>query len=214
MIYFFLIVLLRSEYGPNFELCLPWITQHCPEALSPAVLADMLGDATIEDEEGEGGEKKKKSKRGNPGPKKKAAVETKIVISRVQRQKRKYITTVVGLDTVPELKLKDAAKVFGKKFSSGASVSDTAAGGKEIVIQGDVCFELPPLLISEFKVYAHNYACILFVLTVMLMFRYRSILRPYFSLTMTAREPCALMHRYCIQLLGPMSYVTVSGWFI
>ena len=151
--HFVLICVLFSEYGPNFDLCLPWITEHCPEALSPAVLADMLGDATLEDEDGEGGEKKKKTKRGNPGPKKKAVVETRIVISRVQRQKRKYITTVVGLDTVPDLKLKDAAKIFGKKFSSGASVSDTASGGKEIVIQGDVCFELPTLLISEFKVF-------------------------------------------------------------
>jgi density-regulated protein DRP1 len=79
-------------------------------------------------------------------------VESRIVISRVQRQKRKYVTVIVGLDTVPDLKLKDAVKVFGKKFSSGSSLSESASGVKEVVIQGDVGFELPQLLISEFKV--------------------------------------------------------------
>jgi len=79
-------------------------------------------------------------------------METKVVISRVQRQKRKFVTVVAGLDSVPDLKIKDAARVFGKKFSSGASVGESATGAREIVIQGDVSFDLPPLLISEFKV--------------------------------------------------------------
>lgn len=48
-------------------------------------------------------------------------LETKIVIARIQRQKRKFVTAVAGLDTVPDLKIKDAARVFGKKFSSGIS---------------------------------------------------------------------------------------------
>ena len=34
-------------------------------------------------------------------PKKVVVVEVKIIIARVQRQKRKFVTTVVGLDTVP-----------------------------------------------------------------------------------------------------------------
>jgi len=50
------------------------------------------------------------------------------------------------------LKIKDAAKAFGKKFSSGASIGDTPTGGKEVVIQGDVLLDLPLLLINEFKV--------------------------------------------------------------
>ena len=59
---------------------------------------------------------------------------------------------VGGLESVPDLKIKDAAKVFGKKFSSGASINETQTGEKEVVIQGDLSFDLPPLLISEFKV--------------------------------------------------------------
>lgn len=62
------------------------------------------------------------------------------------------LTTVVGLETVPDLKVKDAAKVFGKKFSSGTSVGETATGQKEVIIQGDVIMQLPDILIKEFKV--------------------------------------------------------------
>lgn len=86
-------------------------------------------------------------------PRKKAAApDVYVVVSRAQRQKKKYITTITGLDTVADLKIKDVSKACGKKFSSGASIGETATGTKEVVIQGDVYFEVPPLLISEFKV--------------------------------------------------------------
>jgi len=143
------------EYGPTYDQCLPWILQHCPELLSAEVLAKATGKTETEDgdEKEGGGEEKKKKKRGGASvPKKAAVVETKVYIARVQRQKRKFVTSVVGLDTVPDLKLKDAARVFGRKFSSGASIGDTATGAKEIVIQGDVSFELPSLLVTEFKI--------------------------------------------------------------
>lgn len=83
-------------------------------------------------------------------------LDTKVFISRVQRQKRKYVTVIGGLDSVPDLKIKDATKVFGKKFSSGASVNEGPTGQKEVVIQGDVAFDLPALLMSEFKVPASS----------------------------------------------------------
>ncbi len=79
-------------------------------------------------------------------------LDTKVVISKVQRQKRKYVTVVAGLESVPDLKIKDAARVFGRNFSSGTSVNESATGQKEVVIQGDVSFEVPQLLINEFKV--------------------------------------------------------------
>ena len=103
----------------------------------------------IAHEKGDG----KKKKRGGVGvPRKKAAaIEVKVIVSRVQRQKRKYVTVITGLETVADLKIKDAARACGKKFASGASVGDTPTGDKEVVIQGDVYFEVAPLLISEFK---------------------------------------------------------------
>ena len=62
------------------------------------------------------------------------AVEMRVVIAKIQRQKRKFVTAVAGLETVPGLKIKDAAKLFGKKFSSGASVQESASGAKEVHI--------------------------------------------------------------------------------
>ena len=48
---------------------------------------------------------------------------------------------------------------------TGSSVSESATGAKEVVIQGDVMFELPALLMSEFKVWITilvKYLCVLF----------------------------------------------------
>jgi density-regulated protein len=79
------------------------------------------------------GDEKKKKKRSGPKLKKVVEVETKVVLTKVQRQKRKYVTVVAGLETVPNLKIKDAAKVFGKKFSSGASINEGPTGVKEVL---------------------------------------------------------------------------------
>lgn len=57
------------------------------------------------------------------------------------------------------MRLKDVSKVLGKAFACGASVSDTASGGKEIVIQGDVLDTLPSLLTDTYKVSFVTYAC-------------------------------------------------------
>jgi density-regulated protein DRP1 len=153
------------EYGQLFEECLPWILKNCKTALSPDVLSKLMEKASLEAIGDQDGiekiekEEKKKSKKGNAGPKKKAALgECCVVISRIQRQKKKFVTSVRGLETVPDLKIKDAAKIFGKKFSSGASISDIPGSkDKEVTIQGDVSFDLPALLMSDsFKIAASS----------------------------------------------------------
>jgi len=112
-------------YGQRYEECKAWRS-----GLDEDTLSSLLGCASLESTAGGG-------KKGGIGPKKKAvsSVACKVIIVREQRQKRKYITSIIGLDTVPDLKVKDAAKSFGKKFSSGCSVSETATGAKEVVIQ-------------------------------------------------------------------------------
>ena len=62
---------------------------------------------------------------------------SKITIKRVERNKRKYVTEISGLEAFG-LDLKKVAKEFGKKFATGSSVTKTAAGGEEITVQGDV----------------------------------------------------------------------------
>lgn len=66
---------------------------------------------------------------------------SKVLIKRVERNKRKYVTAVSGLEA-HGLDLKKVAKDFGKKFATGSSVTKTASGGEEIVVQGDVSDEI------------------------------------------------------------------------
>ena len=62
---------------------------------------------------------------------------SKVYIKRVERNKRKFVTEVSGLEHFG-LDLKKTAKEFGKKFATGSSVTKTASGGEEITVQGDV----------------------------------------------------------------------------
>lgn len=64
-----------------------------------------------------------------------------VLIKRVERNKRKYVTVVSGLEQ-HGLSLKEVAKALGKKFATGSSVTKTAAGGEEITVQGDVSDDL------------------------------------------------------------------------
>lgn len=66
---------------------------------------------------------------------------SKVLIKRVERNKRKYVTAVSGLEA-HGLDLKKVAKDFGKRFATGSSVTKTASGGEEIVVQGDVSDEI------------------------------------------------------------------------
>jgi len=137
-------------FGPNFEKCVPWILENMMEVLDEEVLTRLLGEATLEDAEDD---KKKKKKSGIKKKAAAGAVEMKVVIARVQRQKRKFVTVVSGLDTVPNLKMKDASKALGKKYASGASINESANGkSKEVVIQGDVASVIAGFIATEFNV--------------------------------------------------------------
>ncbi|MCJ1393603.1 Translation machinery-associated protein 22 [Xylographa bjoerkii] len=77
---------------------------------------------------------------------KKAA--SKILIKRVERNKRKYVTAVSGLEAFG-LDLKKVSKDFGKKFATGSSVTKVAGGtGEEIVVQGDLSDEIWEMLVE------------------------------------------------------------------
>merc|ERR1712070_907567 len=74
-----------------------------------------------------------------------------VTIIKQMRAKRKYVTCVYGLESCG-IKLKDATKACGKKFSCGSSVSETPAGDKVVIIQGDVILDLPEFLSSKMGV--------------------------------------------------------------
>lgn len=57
-----------------------------------------------------------------------------LLIERATRNKRKCITSVIGLDLFG-VKLADASKKFGKKFACGASVTKDASNKEQIDVQ-------------------------------------------------------------------------------
>ena len=78
--------------------------------------------------------------------------DTRVIIQVAKRTKRKAVTTVIGMDTVPGLKLKEASKAFSKRFAGSSSVKDAPGGKKEIIIQGDHMDAVAQMVVDKFKV--------------------------------------------------------------
>merc|ERR1712194_977077 len=105
-------------------------------------LAENMGELEVSDS----GKKRR-------GIKAKKAVknETRVLIQKVLRNKRKATTVVVGMDSVEGVKLKDVSKAFSKKFAGSSSVKD-GPKGKEIIIQGDHMEDVAEMIVNKFKV--------------------------------------------------------------
>ncbi|KAN0008983.1 hypothetical protein ACTFIU_008870 [Dictyostelium citrinum] len=94
-----------------------------------------------------GSEEKEKEKVS----KKKKEVKPQIIIEVNQRNKRKHVTKITGLELYG-IKLSDAAKVMAKKFSCGCSVvkSTSNPNSEDIDIQGDFGEEVVDLIEEKY----------------------------------------------------------------
>jgi len=151
------------EFGPNFEKCKPWLLENCPELYPALSQKPEIGD--VDEKESE--EKSGSSKRGGkgivkpekadgeplimPGGKVKKPEKPKIHISRIQRNKKKHVTVVIGMEKFG-IKLSDASKVFAKKFSCGSSVVKGTNGEDEIDVQGDIIDDMIDFLEEKFNI--------------------------------------------------------------
>lgn len=79
------------------------------------------------------------------GPKAKKQAERKLEVFRSNRGKKKFVTVIVGMGTFG-VDLKEASKLFSKKFACSSSVT----GIDEIVVQGDVKDELIEFIPEKF----------------------------------------------------------------
>jgi density-regulated protein DRP1 len=85
---------------------------------------------------------------------------SKVLIKRIERNKRKYVTAVQGLEAFG-LDIKKVAKDFGKKFATGSSVTKVPGGGEEITVQGDVSDDIFDYVVENYKdVPEDNLECI------------------------------------------------------
>eukprot|EP01114_Cavostelium_apophysatum_P022397 TRINITY_DN808_c0_g1_i1.p1 TRINITY_DN808_c0_g1~~TRINITY_DN808_c0_g1_i1.p1 ORF type:complete len:208 (+),score=51.80 TRINITY_DN808_c0_g1_i1:26-625(+) len=152
------------EFGPNFEKCKPWLMKNCP-GLYPNLEEEEKLKAEGGEDKAEGEKEGKSSKRGGkglvkpdkegdvqlPGGKVKKQEKPMVRLSRVQRNKKKHITVVMGLEKFG-IKLTDASKVFAKRFSCGSAVIKMDAGGEEIDVQGDVLDDMIDFLEEKWQI--------------------------------------------------------------
>jgi translation initiation factor 1 (eIF-1/SUI1) len=77
------------------------------------------GEKDVGSAEEEATEKKPRKHKGAAALKTAKVYDTRVIIARIQRQKRKFVTAIAGLETVPDLRLKDATKVLdnGRSFN-------------------------------------------------------------------------------------------------
>lgn len=85
--------------------------------------------------------------------------QAQVLIKRVERNKRKFVTAVSGLEA-HGMDLKKVAKEWGKKFATGSSVTKTASGGEEVVVQGDNSDEIFDWVVDVAGVPEDNVECI------------------------------------------------------
>jgi len=78
----------------------------------------------------------------------KKRLASQVTIKRIERNKRKHVTSIHGLEAFG-VDLKKAAKQFSSKFATGSSVTKNLQGQDEIVVQGDVSDEIVEMIEAE-----------------------------------------------------------------
>ncbi|KAL2118950.1 hypothetical protein VTJ04DRAFT_5909 [Mycothermus thermophilus] len=144
------------EYGGTVKKCQDWVEKNHPDLYariwSPEALEAAAAALSVEAQERAAKDAAKKAAKAEAAEQRQAEKLKKsvVTIKRVERNKRKFVTAVSGLENFG-LDLKKVAKDFGKKFATGSSVTKTPTGGEEIVVQGDVSAEIEEFLLEKYK---------------------------------------------------------------
>ncbi|CAK7263886.1 Translation machinery-associated protein 22 [Sporothrix epigloea] len=144
------------EYGGTVRKCQEWLEKNNQELYQRIWSQEALEAATaalsVDAQKRAAKDALKKTAKAEAADKKHANLLAKSVVTirRIERNKRKYVTSVSGLEAFG-LDLKKMAKEFGKKFATGSSVTKVASGGEEIVVQGDVSPEIEEYLLEKYK---------------------------------------------------------------
>lgn len=142
------------EYGGTTKKCADWLAANHPDLHTKLYSADAAAQnlSTLSVDAQKRAEKDAQKKAAKAEAQEARESEkratSKVYIKRVERNKRKFVTEISGLEAFG-LDLKKVAKEFGKKFATGSSVTKTAAGGEEITVQGDVSDEVQDWLLDN-----------------------------------------------------------------
>ncbi|KAL3417625.1 translation machinery-associated protein 22 [Phlyctema vagabunda] len=144
------------EFGGTVKKCQEWLEKNHEDMYERIWSEEALSAATstlsVDAQKRAAKDAQKKAAKAEAAEQKHAQTlaASKVYIKRVERNKRKYVTAVSGLEAF-NLDLKKVAKEFGKKFATGSSVTKLASGGEEIVVQGDVSDEIEEFLNEKYK---------------------------------------------------------------
>ncbi|RDX55350.1 eukaryotic translation initiation factor 1-like protein [Polyporus arcularius HHB13444] len=139
------------EFGSSFTRCKEWLQKENPalydKFYSEEALQAKIGTLSLEAQEKL--EKDTAKKEAKAEAKADAALKKKmastVTIKRIERNKRKHVTAIHGLEAF-DVDLKKAAKFFAQKFATGASVTKNMQGLDEIVVQGDVSGDIVEMI--------------------------------------------------------------------
>ncbi|GJN73107.1 density-regulated protein DRP1 [Purpureocillium lilacinum] len=144
------------EYGGTVRKCQEWLESHHKEMYDRIWSAEALEAATaslsVEAQKRAAKDAQKKTAKAEAAEAKQAdkLAKSVVTIKRIERNKKKFVTAVIGLEAFG-LELKKVAKDLGKKFATGSSVTKVPSGGEEIVVQGDVSEEVEEFLLEKYK---------------------------------------------------------------
>ncbi|EMD40297.1 hypothetical protein CERSUDRAFT_79971 [Gelatoporia subvermispora B] len=139
------------EFGSHLTRCKEWLqkehTDLYDKYYSDEALQAKMGMLSVEAQsklEKDTAKKEAKAEaKAEATMKKKMA--SQVTIKRIERNKRKYVTSIHGLEAF-DVDLKKAAKLFAQKFATGASVTKNLQGQEEIVVQGDVSGDIVEMI--------------------------------------------------------------------
>ncbi|POR31311.1 Translation machinery-associated protein 22 [Tolypocladium paradoxum] len=164
------------EYGGTVKKCQEWLQKnnremydriwsagmlHCPnhclprrvtDRNTPEALEAATASLSVEAQKRAAKDAQKKAAKAEAAEAKHAdkLAKSVVTIKRIERNKKKFVTAVIGLEAFG-LELKKVAKDLGKKFATGSSVTKVPSGGEEIVVQGDVSEEVEEFLLEKYK---------------------------------------------------------------
>ncbi|KAL2216869.1 translation machinery-associated protein 22 [Thermoascus aurantiacus ATCC 26904] len=143
------------EFGGTVKKCEEWLKNNHPDMherlYSEEALNASFSSLSVEARERAAKDAAKKEAKAALAETREAQrkAAAKVQIKRVERNKRKFVTVVSGLE-VHGLDNKKVAKDLGKKFATGSSVTKSPTGAEEITVQGDVSEEIHDWLVEVY----------------------------------------------------------------
>ncbi|CAD0097020.1 unnamed protein product, partial [Aureobasidium mustum] len=142
------------EFGGTTKKCEEWLESKHPE-LHNKLYSEAANLSTLSVDAQKRAEKdaKKKEAKASAAEARRAEelATSKIIIKRVERNKRKHVTEVSGLEAFG-LDIKKVAKELGKKFATGSSATKMPGGvGEVITVQGDLSEDILEWLCDKYE---------------------------------------------------------------